>query len=171
MVIQIDQELCNGCGTCMEACVHGAIQLWDQRAVIDQALCKLCEACMEICPNQAIRVVALPVNRSPSVAVPSNEIQIVPAGNRSIITKMRDSKSNLVPLAGVALMYLGREVVPKLVDTLISGLERRLIEPATISSSGSPTASPRYASQRKGKARRIRNRRRLNYHRDHRGRR
>jgi NAD-dependent dihydropyrimidine dehydrogenase PreA subunit len=171
MVIQVDQELCTGCGTCVEVCAHGAIQLWDQQAVIDQTLCKQCEACMEVCPNQAIRIVALPVNRSPSVVVPAPEIQIVPAGNRSMITEARDSKSSIASLAGVALMYLGREVLPKLVDTLISGLERRLTEPATISLSGSPTASPRYASQGKGKARRIRNRRRLKNHRNYGGRR
>jgi NAD-dependent dihydropyrimidine dehydrogenase PreA subunit len=171
MVIQIDQELCTGCGSCMQACTHGAILLRDERAMIDQALCMQCEACMEACPNQAIRAIALPLNRSSNIAVPTAEIQIVPVKNQPVMIEERGSKSSLAPLAATALMFLGREVLPKLVDTLIKELERRLAEPATVSLSRSVTTSPRYISQGRGGARRIRNRRRLKNHRIQKGRR
>jgi ferredoxin len=35
MKMQVNQELCAGCGTCMDECPEGAIQLVDQKAVID----------------------------------------------------------------------------------------------------------------------------------------
>ena len=32
-VIQIDEELCNGCGICVEGCHEGALQLINNKAV------------------------------------------------------------------------------------------------------------------------------------------
>jgi len=50
----VEQELCSGCGLCVEACSNGAISIVDETAVIDPAVCQQCEICMEICPEGAI---------------------------------------------------------------------------------------------------------------------
>jgi ferredoxin len=38
MVMQVDQELCAGCGVCVDACSTGAIHLVEQRAEIDNVM-------------------------------------------------------------------------------------------------------------------------------------
>ena len=55
-IIQIDQDLCIGCGLCMRSCTHGAIKLENNLAVVDQSICKLCDdpTCLAKCPTRAI---------------------------------------------------------------------------------------------------------------------
>jgi ferredoxin len=53
MIIHVDQELCTGCGTCLDVCSTGAIQLVDQRAAINDIQCSQYQACANACPNQA----------------------------------------------------------------------------------------------------------------------
>jgi len=51
---KVNQELCTGCGSCIEVCQAGAISLRDGRAVIDAEACVGCGACVDACPCQAI---------------------------------------------------------------------------------------------------------------------
>ena len=53
MSIIIDDELCTGCGSCMESCPYGAIELNSNTARI-LPNCNLCGACVEACPEEAI---------------------------------------------------------------------------------------------------------------------
>ena len=53
MSILIDDELCTGCGSCMESCPYGAIELNSNIARI-LPNCNLCGACVEVCPEEAI---------------------------------------------------------------------------------------------------------------------
>ncbi len=39
-IIKIDQEKCNGCGLCVDACHEGAIRIIDGKAVlVDESYC------------------------------------------------------------------------------------------------------------------------------------
>jgi NAD-dependent dihydropyrimidine dehydrogenase PreA subunit len=135
MIIQVNQDLCDGCGVCVEACPVGAIQLVDQRAVIYDALCTQCEACMDACLNEAIT--ALSILRVPaacsasSVALPAAESRMVLARGQAALPEMAAPDRGLAPLAGAALAFLGREVAPRLADALIAALERRLTRSPT----------------------------------------
>jgi len=54
MAIKIDQDLCTGCGACVEACPVDAITLVDDKAQVDVEECVECEVCVDECPVEAI---------------------------------------------------------------------------------------------------------------------
>jgi NAD-dependent dihydropyrimidine dehydrogenase PreA subunit len=57
-IIEIDQEKCNGCGLCIDACHEGALQLIDGKAVlISDEYCDGLGDCLPECPTDAIRII------------------------------------------------------------------------------------------------------------------
>lgn len=53
MAITISGELCLGCGSCIEVCSTGALELNGQ-AVINEDDCIECKSCLDMCPVEAI---------------------------------------------------------------------------------------------------------------------
>jgi len=54
-VIMVDEDICNGCAWCIEACDFGSIQLHPTRRVA--FVCDLCDGepkCVEWCPEEAL---------------------------------------------------------------------------------------------------------------------
>ena len=57
-IIQIDQEKCNGCGACAEACHEGAIGMVDGKAqLLRDDYCDGLGDCLPACPTGAITFV------------------------------------------------------------------------------------------------------------------
>ena len=52
----IDQELCAGCGTCMDRCQMEAIEMDGESASILRKRCIGCGLCVTTCPEEAIRL-------------------------------------------------------------------------------------------------------------------
>ncbi|WP_034781085.1 4Fe-4S binding protein [Bacteroides graminisolvens] len=50
----VNKDLCTGCGTCVDICPKGAIDIIDGVAVIDNSKCKKCRLCIQACPMDAI---------------------------------------------------------------------------------------------------------------------
>lgn len=57
-IIEIDEELCDGCGQCVPACAEGAIQIINGKArLIAENLCDGLGACIGNCPKGALKIV------------------------------------------------------------------------------------------------------------------
>lgn len=57
-IVQIDQELCNGCELCVKACHEGAIQMLNGKAtLISDVYCDGLGDCLPACPTGAITII------------------------------------------------------------------------------------------------------------------
>ncbi len=53
-MIQINTELCNGCGLCVGDCFTGCITILNGKAAATEIGCMQCGHCVALCPQQAI---------------------------------------------------------------------------------------------------------------------
>ena len=56
LTVEVDPELCVGCGACMDVCVFVGRDIINGKAVIDQERCLGCGRCEQVCPNGAINI-------------------------------------------------------------------------------------------------------------------
>jgi Pyruvate/2-oxoacid:ferredoxin oxidoreductase delta subunit len=57
-IIEIDEDLCNGCGNCAISCAEGSLEIIDGKArMIDDKYCDGLGACIGECPTGALTIV------------------------------------------------------------------------------------------------------------------
>jgi ferredoxin len=57
-IIEINEDLCTGCGDCILTCAEGALQLVDGKAkLVGEILCDGLGACLSGCPTGALKVI------------------------------------------------------------------------------------------------------------------
>jgi Fe-S-cluster-containing hydrogenase component 2 len=57
-IIEIDEELCDGCGNCVPSCAEGALQIVDGKArLVAEVYCDGLGACLGECPQGALNIV------------------------------------------------------------------------------------------------------------------
>ncbi len=53
----IDRDECTGCGTCVDSCPNGVLDLVDEISeVVNEEECTGCGTCVEECPMGAIEI-------------------------------------------------------------------------------------------------------------------
>jgi Pyruvate/2-oxoacid:ferredoxin oxidoreductase delta subunit len=57
-ILEIDEELCDGCGNCVPSCAEGALEIVDGKArVVADIYCDGLGACLGECPQDALKIV------------------------------------------------------------------------------------------------------------------
>ena len=57
-IIEIDEDLCTGCGNCVTTCAEGALEIIDGKAkVVNDIFCDGLGACIGECPEGALRII------------------------------------------------------------------------------------------------------------------
>ena len=57
-IIEIDEQLCDGCGQCVPGCAEGALKIIDGKArVVEDRFCDGLGACIGECPTGALKIV------------------------------------------------------------------------------------------------------------------
>jgi len=119
-MLYVDVDRCSGCGVCVDVCPSGATSVQDGKASITQALCDQCEACANSCPEGAILSVT--------------EQSLVRSEGQSAVVEQPSASgpgvgvARAAPALGAALLFIGREVVPRVVDRLLDAVEGKLSE-------------------------------------------
>jgi ferredoxin len=91
-IIEIDEDLCNGCGNCIPNCPEGALQVIDGKArLISDLFCDGLGACIGECPIDAIRVVEREAEPYNETIVMAN---IVKAGTNTTMAHLKHLKDH-----------------------------------------------------------------------------
>lgn len=117
MTILVNEELCKGCGICMDVCPDQAISLHNGVVSIDRAKCSLCQLCVGICPTGALQVAEA---FSSATSEKPRAMEVFHPQETTRISPQQTGKS------GAWLYLLGQSVLPRLADILARFVEQRL---------------------------------------------
>jgi UDP-glucose 4-epimerase len=56
LTVEVDPDVCVGCGDCLEVCVFKGMEMIDDKARVNQNRCLGCGRCEMACPNEAISI-------------------------------------------------------------------------------------------------------------------
>jgi len=99
-IIQIDEELCDGCGECVPSCAEGALQVIDGKArLMSDVLCDGLGACLGECPTGALTVIQREATEFDEAAVTAH---VMAASNprASAVEHVRPSHASQAPHSG-----------------------------------------------------------------------
>jgi NAD-dependent dihydropyrimidine dehydrogenase PreA subunit len=116
----VDQQLCTGCGICVDACPNEAIHINEGKAFIDRSKCTDCQICVEVCPTGALQLLQA---REPEIAEKPMALEVLPSQKSTLSASWQSG------LSGAFLSLVGQHVLPRLMDVLTGYLERRLNPP------------------------------------------
>ncbi|HEY65152.1 MAG TPA: 4Fe-4S binding protein [Caldilineae bacterium] len=80
----VEEEICAGCGDCIERCQFGALSVPEGTCVVDYARCVGCGQCTLACPTDALHLERRPESEIPPLPANFQEWMVQRAQNRGI---------------------------------------------------------------------------------------
>ncbi len=93
-IIEVDKELCIGCGLCKNDCPVNNIIIENKKSVIKKQDCLMCGHCARICPTKAITLTGFdepPIELTNKPKLDSDELLMAIKSRRSI-RKFKDKE-------------------------------------------------------------------------------
>lgn len=114
-IIEINEELCDGCGKCIPNCPEGAIQIIDKKArLVSDIFCDGLGACLGHCPKGAIKTIERESEPYDEDKVMNN---ITKKGRNTIKAHLEHLKNhNEASLLSQAIAYLSRNNIENPLD-------------------------------------------------------
>lgn len=101
-IIKIDEEKCNGCGLCADACHEGAIEIVDGKAkLMRDDYCDGLGHCLPVCPTEAISFEEREAQAYDEAAVKANKSGALPCGCPGSNSKTIKRKTQEIHTAAV----------------------------------------------------------------------
>jgi len=138
-IVNIDEDLCNGCGVCVPNCHEGALQIIDGKArLISELMCDGLGACLGHCPEGAISIEKREADEYDEVVVVK---QIIPKGKNTLVAHMKHLKEHgetgfLKQAVGYLKMHASE--IPFSVDAVIAEIHSTKVESSGCASGGCP---------------------------------
>lgn len=132
-IIQINEEVCNGCGQCIPKCVEGALQIVNGKAkIVKDFYCDGLGACIGHCPQGALTIIEREADAFDEKEAHNHMLNLEPKRNKTVQHQW-PVQLNLVPTK--APFYENADLLivadcalvayPKLRETLMPG--RRIL--------------------------------------------
>ena len=138
-IVNIDDDLCNGCGLCVPNCHEGALQIIDGKArLISELMCDGLGACLGHCPEGAITIEKREADEYDEIVVVQ---QIIPKGRNTLVAHMKHLKEHgETGFLKQAVGYLRANAgsIPFSVDEVIAEVHSTKVEQAGCASGGCP---------------------------------
>jgi Pyruvate/2-oxoacid:ferredoxin oxidoreductase delta subunit len=114
-IIEIDEELCTGCGVCIPNCPEGALQIIDDKArLISDIFCDGLGACLGECPEDAISIIEREAEPYSERLVMENMMK---AGDNTVYAHLKHLQDHgETGFLGEALAYLEEIGHPNLLE-------------------------------------------------------
>jgi heterodisulfide reductase subunit A-like polyferredoxin len=81
----VDEELCIGCGDCLERCQFGALSVPEDICTVDYSRCVGCGLCTTVCPTDALHLERRPEGKVPLPPADIKEWMVQRAEGRGIL--------------------------------------------------------------------------------------
>jgi len=128
-IVNIDEDLCNGCGLCVPNCHEGALQIIDGKArLISELMCDGLGACLGHCPEGAITIEKREADEYDEVVVVK---QIIPKGKNTMVAHLKHLKEHGETgflKQAVSYLKLHASEIPFSVDAVISEVHNTKVE-------------------------------------------
>lgn len=138
-IVNIDEELCNGCGVCVPNCHEGALQIIDGKArLISELMCDGLGACLGHCPEGSITIEKREADEYDEELVVK---QIIPKGKNTLVAHMKHLKEHgetVFLKQAVGYLRTHSQEIPFSVDIVIAEVHSAKVEQSGCATGGCP---------------------------------